>query len=500
MAVSIYQLSYKRLSRIIFEWQAADRASLMALFILMEAYLHWLWCLYVWVRRDELSIYVDMDMLYPMWLGVHIMGLFAWWMVEHLSRIKNDDARLNRWQIVLVSVYSVYIAFVILVMGQSGLVSGVSLVGGAMLGMMLIRRRYIWRAFLALILMVLVVISLPYWGIDFPSLQHMSANIIPLEIYGYLVASGISTIEMSAIENAMAASTFPNEALSLDGFSLNEVRQSSALFWHSTHIYLAVPKAIFIVYVFRALLLILDASKAETLKHANQDELTQLTNRRYGLTQMRDTLAALDHKQNYSVILMDLDWFKSINDSYGHQVGDQVLQEVAGVLKATLKNTDNVSRYGGEEFLIVLPSTAHHEVLAVAEQLRSNIAEHVIQVNDSFSFQVTASFGVYTLTCDDFARIKQNHMLTEPESVMPVLTKLQKLKRRKNPQGQAGNSSLEQSQNELPSDICQRLISIADKALYEAKDLGRNKVVSANEMRTAKNRSELPSASGTEPL
>ena len=499
MAVSIYQLGYKKLSRIIFEWQAADRASLMALFILMEAYLHWLWCLYVWIRRDKLSIYVDMDMLYPMWLGVHIMGLFAWWMVEHLSRIKDDDARLNRWQIVLVAVYSVYIAFVILVMGQSGLVSGVSLVGGAMLGMMLIRRRYIWRAFLGLILLVLVVISLPYWGIDFPSLQHIHESTIPLDIYSYLIASGLSTIEMSAIENAMANSTLSNEALGIDG--LNEVRQSSALFWHSTHIYLAVPKAIFIVYVFRALLLILDASKAETLKHANQDELTQLTNRRYGLTQMQDTLAALDHKQNYSVILMDLDWFKSINDSYGHQVGDQVLQEVAGVLKATLKDTDNVSRYGGEEFLIVLPSTAHHEVLTIAEQLRSNIAEHMIQVSDGFSFQVTASFGVYTLTCEELARIKQDHMTTEPETVMPVLTKLQKLKRRKNSQGQVAGNLREQSQSELPSDICQRLISIADKALYEAKDRGRNKVVSANEMRAAKNRSESSSSdSGTEPL
>ena len=216
---------------------------------------------------------------------------------------------------------------------------------------------------------------------------------------------------------------------------------------------------------------------------------------------MQDTLAALDHKQNYSVILMDLDWFKSINDSYGHQVGDQVLQEVAGVLKATLKDTDNVSRYGGEEFLIVLPSTAHHEVLTIAEQLRSNIAEHMIQVSDGFSFQVTASFGVYTLTCEELARIKQDHMTTEPETVMPVLTKLQKLKRRKNSQGQVAGNLREQSQSELPSDICQRLISIADKALYEAKDRGRNKVVSANEMRAAKNRSESSSsASGTEPL
>lgn len=492
MAVSIYQLSYKRLSRIVFEWQAAERASLMALFILMEAYLHWLWCLYVWIRRDKLSLYVDIDMLYPMWLAVNIMGLFAWWMVAHLSRIDCNEVCLNRSQILLVSVYIIYITLLILMMGQSGFVSGVSLVGGAMLGMMLIRRRYIWRAFLTLVLLILVVISLPHWGISFPSLQHTNASTIPLEIYDYLVGSGINTVEISAIENAMAASTFPNETLSLE--SINEVRQSAALFWHSTHIYLAVPKAVFIVYIFRALLLILDASKAETLKHANQDELTKLSNRRYGLTQMQRTLAALEHKKDYSVILMDLDLFKSINDSYGHQVGDQVLQEVAGVLKATLKETDNVSRYGGEEFLIVLPSTPHNEVLAIAEQLRSNIAEHVIQVNDSFSFQVTASFGVYTLTCDEFARIKHEHMSTDHEALTPVLSKLKRLKHRRKTRLKVEGRSPEQLQKLLPSDICQRLISIADKALYEAKDRGRNQVVSANEMRAAEIESELQHA------
>lgn len=494
MAVSIYQLGYKKLSRIIFEWQAADRASLMALFIVMEAYLHWLWCLYVWLRRDTLSVYVNIDMLYPVWLGVNIMGLFAWRMIEHLSHIKGDDERLNRWQVVLIAVYSLYIVLMILLMGHSGLVSGVSLVGGAMLGMMLIRRRYIWRAFLVQLLLVLLVTSLPYWGIYLPSLQHINISTMPLEIFGYLQASGISAVElsimqMSTIEDAMIASSFPNEALSLEG--LNEVRQSSALFWHSTHIYLAVPKAVFIVYVFRALLLILDNSKAETLKHANQDELTQLTNRRYGLKQMQETIAALDPQQNYSVILMDLDLFKSVNDSYGHQVGDQVLQEVAGVLKDTLKHTDNVSRYGGEEFLIILPNTAHQEVLAIAEQLRCNIAEHVIQVNAEVSFQVTASFGVYTLTCDEFARIKCDNSPTGSETTMPVLTKLQKLKHRRKAKVQTVGSANEQTQNGLPSDICQRLISIADKALYAAKDRGRNQVVSANQMHAAEDNAEM---------
>lgn len=488
MTVSIYQLGYKKLSRIIFEWQAADRVSLMALFILMETYLHWLWCLYVWIRRDTLGAYVDIEMLYPVWLCINVMGLFTWWMVEYLSRIKNDDTRLNRWQIVFVSVYSVYIILIGLLLGHSGFFAGVSLVGGIMLGMMLIRRRYIWRAFLGQLLLILMLTSLQQWGgVNIPNLQRAISGVEILGSYNHLAETAI----VLALENDIDRLT-----------ALNEIRRSAMLFWHSTYMYLAVPKAIFIVYVFRTLLIILDTSKEETLKHANQDGLTQLTNRRYGLMKMQDTfsLFVLEDKQNYSVILMDLDFFKRINDNYGHQVGDQVLQEVAGVLKSTLQETCNVSRYGGEEFLIVLPDTSHREVLTIAEQLRSNIAEHVIQVTDDFSLQVTASFGVYTLTCEELTRIKQDHMTSDSEPVKPVLTKLQKLKRRHNKQTQVECSISEQAQNGLPSDMCQRLISIADKALYEAKDRGRNQVVSANEMRAAKSRSESSSASGTEAL
>ena len=85
MAVSISDLGYKKLSRVIFEWQAADRASLLALFMLMEVSSHWLWCLFVWCRQDIYVHYIDMDLLYPVWIGVTLMIGFCFWMASHLG-------------------------------------------------------------------------------------------------------------------------------------------------------------------------------------------------------------------------------------------------------------------------------------------------------------------------------------------------------------------------------------------------------------------------------
>lgn len=470
MAVSIYQLGYKKLSRIIFEWQAADRASLLALFILIEISLHWLWCLFVWWQQDVYGAYVDITLLYPLWLGVTLTGLFFLWMVGHLSHIKNDDDYLYRWQSVLITFYTIYIAIVILVMGHSSLVSGVSLVGGAMLGMMLVRRRYIWKAFLWHLTVILVVTVVPYLGISLPDLRQMTFTSLPLDTYSYLTYS-----EMTSIENAFAVSIFKDGVLSWD--NLHQLRLSSAFFWRSTHLYLAIPKAFFIVYVFRTLLLILDNSKAEILKHANQDELTQLTNRRYGLTRMQQALMTVEDDQYFSVILLDLDWFKDINDSYGHDVGDQVLQEVAQTLLHSLTDAAIISRYGGEEFLIVLPDTEHDIGMAIAEHLRQDIAQHVIQVDDNVSFHVSASLGLYTLTYHELTRIKAGYPST-PHTDTSKLSTLQRFKSRK----EQSVKDTEVQQTQVPRDICQYLISTADKALYKAKDQGRNQTVSANDL------------------
>lgn len=495
MPVSIYQLGYKKLSRIIFEWQDADRASLLSLFIVMEVCLHWLWCFYIWIRQDTYGKYVDVGLLYPMWLCVTLVGLFFWWLVGHLARIKNNDQLLYYWQIVLIVIYSLYIAGVILVMGHSSLVSGISLVGGAMLGMMLVRRSYIWRAFLWQIFLIVVVTMIPYLGVNLPNLRQLTITSIPLDTYSYITYS-----ETTTLENAIDAALFSNDKLTWE--NLFQLRRSSAFFWHLTHIYLALPKAIFMVYAFRILLLILDNSKEEVLKHANQDVLTKLNNRRFGLTQMQKTIMATTPTQDYSVILLDLDWFKDINDSYGHEVGDHVLCEVARVLKQVFNTKESVSRYGGEEFLIVLPNSEHRIALEIAEQLRESIAQHVIKLDDGTTFQITASLGVYTLTYAELLRIKQEWKPTDanlakdnwtignggPFVNLRAHASVRRLQINENDRTtlrldkRAALDLSQQHQALFANEICNGIISTADKALYKAKEHGRNQVASANDL------------------
>ncbi len=478
--ISIYQLSYKKLSQIIFEWQVADRTSLLALFIVIEIISHWLWFLAVWLYRGAASNYVDMSLLYPMWLGVTIAALLFWWLVGHLANIKNDYQRLLRWQIILVVLYTVYITSIIVIVGYSSLVAGVSLVGGAMLSMMLIRRRYVWRIFLLQILLILLAITSPYFGIDLPNLRQIPIISPLIEVYNNLTYN-----EIMAIENTIAASVFSKE--SLDWESISELQRSSTFFWRLTHVYLALPKAVFMIYAFRKLLLILDESRREILQHANKDQLTTLNNRRYGLTKMQQTLTAATNGQDYSIILLDLDSFKKVNDTYGHKAGDQVLHEVAQILTASLSSIDAIiSRYGGEEFLILLPGIVHSETKATAEQLTEKIAQHIIKTDEGASFKITASLGLYTLSSKELTGIKQKHLSSAAvDSSKPNKLLRFKLRKATEDQDKASVSFIADSAQPLPNDICQYLIGIADKALYKAKDRGRNQVVSANDLLAA---------------
>mgnify|MGYP003589442433 CR=1 FL=1 len=476
MAVSISHLGYTKLSQAIFEWQAADKTSLLALFMVMEVSLHWLWCLFVWWRRDIYDTYVDIALLYPLWFGVTLVALFLLWMTSRFSPVKKANSNLYKWQGILITVYSAYIAMVILVLGHSSLVAGVSLVGGAILGMMLIRRRYVWRAFLGHAAVILAVTFIPYLGVTLPNLRQMTLTVIPLDTY----YSYINYSEITTIENAISASIFQNGTLNWD--SVDQLRRSSAFFWRSTHIYMALPKAIFIIYMFRTLLLILDDSKKEILQHANQDELTQLKSRRYGMMQMKQVLKSVEDHQDISVILLDLDWFKEVNDSYGHEIGDRVLVEVAQTLLQSLTDETIVSRYGGEEFLIVLPDTKHDTAMIIAEQLRRVIAKHVIILDDDTAFSVTASLGLYTLTHGERNCIKQACETLNKKDASQSLAKPQRI-----PSYSSKRVNRKIPAVQLPHDICQRLICMADKALYEAKGRGRDQVVSANEMLAAKN-------------
>jgi len=124
------------------------------------------------------------------------------------------------------------------------------------------------------------------------------------------------------------------------------------------------------------------------------DVLTRLLNRR-GLTQAGEleTARYLRERRDFAVILMDIDHFKRLNDSYGHSAGDQVLAETAWVLRSLVRKTDTVGRLGGEEFVILLPGTLADGAAKLSENLRLTIEAHDYLI-DGRKLHITGSFGV----------------------------------------------------------------------------------------------------------
>lgn len=133
-------------------------------------------------------------------------------------------------------------------------------------------------------------------------------------------------------------------------------------------------------------------------KIAETDALTQLANRNKLWSKLTQQLDGVHQgKAESSIILVDIDHFKAVNDTYGHNTGDTVLQAFAEIMQATCRETDTVGRWGGEEFLIICPDTNREVALTLAETIRANI-----EANDFPGVgQVTASLGVGLCRLDD---------------------------------------------------------------------------------------------------
>lgn len=163
---------------------------------------------------------------------------------------------------------------------------------------------------------------------------------------------------------------------------------------------------------------------------ANVDGLTGILNRRE-LMQQAEKEIEISCKSNIplGIILIDLDHFKNINDTYGHIVGDEVLKKVVVCLRSGLRSIDILGRYGGEEFLILLPGVDVEKSLIVAERLRKEIQDHDFLIN-GVKVKLTASFGIH---------------VNKPET-----------------------DGLDVS--------IEKILAAADRALYKAKVAGRNQV------------------------
>lgn len=176
---------------------------------------------------------------------------------------------------------------------------------------------------------------------------------------------------------------------------------------------MAAAGAMFLISAIRSSKVLADAIQMNfTLKHnllqanaqaehlARVDELTQLFNRRAFYEHCELQLTQSMRTGNpLSLVLLDLDHFKRINDSYGHSVGDAALVHIAGLLSGTIRSSDICGRVGGEEFAVLLPGTSVAQAEKVAQNLREKLASTPFEFPDGAQ-PVTASFGVTAVTGD----------------------------------------------------------------------------------------------------
>lgn len=180
----------------------------------------------------------------------------------------------------------------------------------------------------------------------------------------------------------------------------------------------------------------LETSRAALHREATTDPLTGLKNRRSFIYQADEYMAL--HRRygsSFSVIILDIDYFKKINDSHGHDIGDKVLVCIAEILSEISRDVDMVARIGGEEFALMLPDTNRLGTAVMAERVRSGIEQHHFNFGD-IKLNVTASLGIAT-------------------------------------------QDIEQA------DTLGELMRIADKRLYLAKELGRNRIAVNDEGRSS---------------
>jgi len=182
----------------------------------------------------------------------------------------------------------------------------------------------------------------------------------------------------------------------------------------------------------------LKTAKEELRIQASHDALTGLYNRRHGMQQLQIGLRqAVRYNYPFSLVMLDVDNFKSVNDTFGHVAGDAVLYDLANVLRENLRESDVPCRWGGEEFLVLLPHTDRHGAARAAHNWLENVKDHAVELTGGECVSISFSAGV---------------------------------------------ASFESMAQEAEADqLAEALLHEADRSMYQAKENGRSCVYLMNE-------------------
>lgn len=191
----------------------------------------------------------------------------------------------------------------------------------------------------------------------------------------------------------------------LEGESLSQVEKSTDIYG-VTHHYQILKTPIYddegnVAGIFGLAIDISEsiAKRDEYEYLAIRDVLTGVYNRRYLELQLKREIAAhVRHNKPLCYVMLDVDNFKHINDSYGHSIGDYVLKNVAKLMESSVREEDYCFRFGGDEFALLLPMTSLFAAYKVAERIRASIAEHKFVSSEGQKFSINISLGVSQLT------------------------------------------------------------------------------------------------------
>lgn len=150
--------------------------------------------------------------------------------------------------------------------------------------------------------------------------------------------------------------------------------------------------------------------EAELRRQATHDSLTGLYNRaRINELALREMALAARHNRPLAVLMLDIDHFKAVNDTYGHDVGDQVIRALADICRAQLREIDHIGRFGGEEFVCILPETDRDAAAACAERLRAAMEDaHIDSARGQVRFTVSIGVAQYGDACDSWEELLKN--------------------------------------------------------------------------------------------
>ncbi len=362
-------------------WNRVERGCAAAAEVAVIYPLYLLGMLYVLGREDRARL-IQVDFVRDQVVFFALVSLAALLLWSLGLWLRGRYPRVLWYQHLTANYFGVTLVWAGYITGTLNLAAGVVLMGAAVTGYMVLDRRVIVPAFINALLLLL----------------------------GLTVASSMDLLPYAP------AMVTPVDA-------------ATRLFWLHTHLFLAAPHIIFCLLATMLMLRQWGRSEARVLRLGTTDGLTGLYNRRSILEVLwRARTRAHEHNMPLAVGLLDLDHFKAINDRKGHLAGDRVLRDVAGAIRAQLPAEAQVGRFGGEEFLVVLPGANRTAARRHMEALCRAIEALGLRDDRDQPLAVTASAG---LACD----------ATGSESGADAL------------------------------------VSTADDALYQAKEQGRNQVV-----------------------